>query len=88
MAEVFGDPSLSRRFESIVAACGGCEGIDDGPRTAPSKRIEAIFPGYLKGRSDFAHGPRIAGRLNLATVRDRCPRFDEWLSRLEALAGP
>ncbi len=42
----------------------------------------------IKGRSDFAHGPRIAGRLNLATVRDRCPRFDEWLSRLEALAGP
>lgn len=88
MAEVFGDSSLSRRFESIVDACGGCEEIDDGPRTAPSKRIEEIFPGYIKGRSDFAHGPRIAGRLNLATVRDRCPRFDEWLSRLEALRGP
>ncbi len=86
LAEVLGEPALTSRFSTIVDTCGGCESIDDSPSTAPSKRIEALFPGYIKGRSDFAHGPRIARRLSLATVRSQCPRFDGWLSRLEALA--
>lgn len=85
MAAVFGDPALAATFAAAVEQCGGCEGIDDHPRTAPSKRIERAFPGYTKGRSDFAHGPRIAQRLDLANVRARCPRFDAWLAKLEAL---
>jgi hypothetical protein len=85
LAEVLGEPTLTDRFSRMVDDCGGCEAINDGPSTAPSKRIQAVFPRYIKGRSDFAHGPRIAGRLSLATVRSRCPRFDGWLSRLEAL---
>lgn len=86
VAEAFGKPSLVIRFEEIVRTCGGCESIDDSPQTAPSKRIQSLFPGYIKGRSTAAHGPRIADRLNLERVRGQCPRFDGWLSRLERLA--
>lgn len=85
MAAAFGSPPMARRFTEAVEQCGGCEKIDDKPQTAPSKRIQSVFPGYKKGRSDIAHGPRIAEKLDLPAVRGKCPRFNSWLARLEAL---
>ena len=57
------------------------EDIDDGAKTAPSKRIRALMPGYDK----LDHGEDIALRIGLPTMRAECPRFDAWLRRLEAL---
>lgn len=85
MAAAFGSPSMATRFTEAAVECGGCEKIDDKPKTAPSKRIQSVFPRYKKGRSDIAHGPRIAEKLDLVKVRSKCPRFNSWLGRLEAL---
>lgn len=85
MAEAFGTAHIESTFEQAVKDCGGCEMINDSPVTAPSKRIEAAFRGYKKGRSKFAHGPRIAEKLDLTVVRQKCPRFDAWIKRLESL---
>lgn len=85
MAAAFGTPSLVNRFAKAVAECGGCEKIDDHPQTAPSKRIQEAFPGYVKGRSELAHAPRIAEMLDLIQVREKCPRFNAWLTKLESL---
>jgi hypothetical protein len=85
MEATFGTPGLAERFKKIVEQCGACESIDDSPQTAPSKRIEAAFPGYVKGRSEFVHGPRLAGKLDLTIVRKECPRFNDWLTKLENL---
>jgi hypothetical protein len=87
MATAFGNILLATRFAQAVTECGGCEKINDTPQKAPSKRIQEEFPGYIKGRSDFAHGPRIADKLSLDTVRGACPRFSSWLAKLETL-GP
>jgi hypothetical protein len=57
--------------------------IDDGEHTAPSKRIIALVPEY-KGRKASA-GPMIASKIGLDTLRDRCPHFAGWISRLESL---
>lgn len=87
MAAAFEMPAMAHYFGSVVIDHeGNCEKINDSPETAPSKRIQAIFSGYIKGRSDFAHGPRLAEKLDLATVRAACPRFDSWVSSLENLA--
>lgn len=86
MAATFENTALTERFAKAVSECGGCERINDRPQTAPSKRIQAAFPGYMKGRSSFAHGPRIAEKLDLTAVRQACPRFSSWLAKLEALA--
>ncbi|MBI4388993.1 MAG: DUF4276 family protein [Nitrospinae bacterium] len=59
MAQVFEDPLLAQKFESIVEQCDGCEKINKNPATAPSKRIKDIFPGYIKGSSVNSHAPRI-----------------------------
>jgi len=86
IAETLGNPTLARIFQGAVVESGGCENINDRPQTAPSKRIESAFPGYIKGRSDFAHGPRIAEKLELTVVRQQCPRFDAWVARMESLS--
>jgi hypothetical protein len=86
LANVFENAALEQDFVKAVTDCGGCEKINDSPQTAPSKRINAAFPKYIKGRSDLAHGPRLAEKLDLVTVREACPRFDAWVSKLENLA--
>lgn len=60
------------------------EDIDDGPKTHPAARIKALFPSYRK----TFHGPLITGRIGLARLRECCPHFGEWVSRLEALGVP
>ncbi|WP_420444965.1 DUF4276 family protein [Candidatus Poriferisodalis sp.] len=57
------------------------EDINDGATTAPSKRIKQCFAGYKKR----LHGPAIAKQIGLANIRAACQRFDDWVSRLEAL---
>ena len=59
------------------------EEINDGETTAPSKRLKSLYPGYDK----VTYGPRIAQRIGLDTLRQECPHFDDWVSKLETLAG-
>jgi hypothetical protein len=86
MAQVFGDPGLAAQFEKIVRDCGGCENINDKPETAPSKRIQKLYPNYRKGSGVNAHAYRIAQHIGMQRIRQQCPHFDEWMTRLEQLA--
>jgi hypothetical protein len=94
MAEVFLRPYLESEFLRIVTECGGCEEINDRPQFAPSARIQALFPSYRKGsirnkpENRLPHAPLIAQRIGAQAIRAACPRFDVWVSALEALATP
>ena len=57
------------------------EDINDNPATAPSQRIVAVLPRYRKR----IHGPDVAERIGLNAIRAECPRFHDWLTRLESL---
>jgi len=57
------------------------EDIDDGPTTAPSKRLENAIRSYNK----VLHGPLAVESMGLAKIRSRCPRFNDWISSLESL---
>lgn len=59
------------------------EDINDGKTTAPSKRLLARIPGYSK----TLDGPDATTAAGLATLRQQCPRFDAWITRLEGIAG-
>ena len=87
MAQVFERPSLADTFKQIVEECGGCELINDDPATAPSKRIQRLFPTYKKGSSVNAHAYRIARRIGTDGIRRACPHFNEWYTKLEQLNG-
>lgn len=58
--------------------------IDDGPQTAPSKRIIEEIPEYEDRKASA--GPIVAEKIGLPALRERCRHFDQWISRLEALA--
>lgn len=60
------------------------EDIDDGPNTAPSKRLIREIPAYKVQKATV--GPLIAVRIGLPRLRDACPHLDAWVRRLEGLA--
>lgn len=59
------------------------EDINDGHESAPSKRIMGIVGKYNKA----IYGWSIAQEIGLAKIREECPRFGAWLTRLEELGS-
>ncbi len=93
-AYLFSDPTWFRYFyshhEQQIAALKNIadkydtpELIDDGPQSAPSKRIIAELPDYEDAKS--AVGPQVAELIGLDVIRNKCPHFAAWLLRLEEL---
>lgn len=61
------------------------EEINDDPITAPSKRIITHLPEYEDRKAQAA--VNVLSQTGLRVLRERCPHFNQWLSRLEALGG-
>jgi len=53
--------------------------INDGPQTAPSKRILKEIPEYDK----VTAGVSVAQRIGIPAMRSKCGHFAEWLHKLE-----
>jgi len=70
-------------LQTIVDARITPELINDGPHSAPSKRIIAEFPDYKRAKS--VEGPQMAELIGLDVIRNKCPHFAAWLSQLEKL---
>ena len=49
--------------------------INDNPTTAPSKRLEQIYPGYKK----VLHGNFIILENTFQSLLEKCPRFRNWV---------
>ena len=70
-------------LKAIATSKSTPELIDDGPQTAPSKRIIDKFPDYEDAKT--AIGPQVAELIGLEMIREKCPHFAGWLSKLEKL---
>lgn len=79
----FLEPGDRPTVDALRATLGSLapEEVNDGPETAPSKRLLAYVPGYRK----TLHGVYACESAGLAALRAVCPRFDAWVTRLEAL---
>lgn len=73
------------RLMSQLAHFDSPEDVDDGPNTAPSKRVSAAIPSY-EGQK-VAIGPLVAEAIGLSAIRAKCRHFDQWLTRLESLGA-
>lgn len=62
------------------------EDINEGPATAPSKRIIARVPIYE--RLKVRVGAPAAAAIGLPLLRAKCPHFDGWVTSLEQLGTP
>jgi hypothetical protein len=79
LGEVMGDPSGAERLSLVVQDESSPELVDEGTETAPSKRILAVYPRYLK-KSD---GPLVIADAGLDVIRQCCPHADLWLRDIE-----
>lgn len=81
LAAAMGRPDLRQGLEAIRSGFATPEEINDGPTTAPSKRIRSLAPAYDK----VFNGNLAALEIGLAKIRQECPRFDAWVRGLESL---
>lgn len=77
------NPAALERLTGIRSGFATPEDIDDGPQTAPSKRIAAVWPRYQKP----IDGLLAIQQIGLTTARRECPAFGRWVARLEALGA-
>ena len=66
-------------FEEIFDQYTNPEDINDSTSTAPSKRLEYHIIGYNK----LVYGAILAQETGLKQIRSKCPRFNNWISRIE-----
>ena len=69
-------------IQAVLDTCGEPEAINNGPQTAPSKRLDAWCDGKFKKTTT---GIAIAEAIGIPTLREQCGVFNAWLNQLEAL---
>jgi hypothetical protein len=66
-------------LQSIISNHPNPETINDGPTTAPSKRLSRLIETYDK----VVYGSHIAQQIGLQNIISKCPRFSNWIETLE-----
>lgn len=82
-AGAVGAANLTDALQAIRDGFASPEEINDSPKTAPSKRVLSLLPGYQKP----LFGNVAASDIGLERIRAECPHFAAWLARLEARAA-
>ena len=73
-----GSASILAFIQQIRNAFKTPEEINQGADTHPSRRILNLFPSYNKP----VFGSLIAQRTGLQVIRDNCPHFNNWVTKL------
>lgn len=81
IAEGFARPELEPQLTAIRAAFTTPEDINDHPNTAPSARLETLYPRYSKP----FFGTLIARRIGIDAMLIECPHFAAWVGFLKSV---
>lgn len=76
-----GTQAQREEMQQAVRRAGSPELVNDSFETSPSHRIKKHFSAYDKK----LHGPEIVALAGLPTIRNECPRFNAWVTKLEQL---
>jgi hypothetical protein len=77
---VIDDNDKLKEIDSILRKYANPEDINNGPDTAPSKRLKRIFPYDKTG-----DGELIFEMIDIETMLSKCPRFNKWIHNIEDL---
>lgn len=72
------DEKDALQLKEIIDSYKNPEDINSSPEGAPSKRIIRIIPDYDK----VMYGNIIALEIGLGIIREKCPRFSNWINTL------
>lgn len=81
-------PGCEKRCEQLtkdLQKVGNPELIDNGPTTAPSKRIIKAIEGEKRTHYNYnkpATGKAITKEIGIDELRAKCPHFNEWIEKL------
>ncbi len=81
--EIYQGSSHLKELRDIRTQFNTPEEIDEGRTTAPSKRLLNLYEGYDK----VLFGSLIARRIGLELIREECPHFNKWVSKMLELAS-
>lgn len=73
-----------RHVDAIITDCGEPEKINDHSTTAPSKRLAKLSDRFKKTSTGIA----IATAIGVPKMREACPLFNLWVTKLEQLSEP
>jgi hypothetical protein len=76
------DSQVEKALRLAVEHAGEPELVNDNPNTAPSKRLLAVWPDYVK----TVDGVAIVAEVGLIRLRAKCPHFGQWLDWFDLLA--
>ncbi|MEU3621427.1 hypothetical protein BS329_26210 [Amycolatopsis coloradensis] len=79
---LFSGSGLTERLLKDVEGAGGPELVNDGPNTAPSKRLARYCASYSKTND----GPLAIADLGIEGLAAQCPHFAAWLAELGSRA--
>jgi len=74
---------ISMQLACILGSFSCPEEINDNYHTCPSRRIKQLIKDYDK-RLD---GILVAREIGLTTMRQECPHFNEWITKLEDIGN-
>ncbi len=83
-------PGCEKRCEQLTAdlqKVGNPELIDNGPTTAPSKRIIKAIEGEKRTHYNYnkpATGKYVTKEIGVDEIRAKCRHFDEWIEKILA----
>jgi hypothetical protein len=72
---------LAASLRAVRSRFSSPEEINDNPQTCPSARLVQGIPSYRK----TLHGPTVAQRIGMVTMKTECPHFRGWIERMEAI---
>jgi len=78
---VLRSPKSEKQIQSVRDSFQNPEEINDGSKTAPSKRLLDVFVDYRKR----LHGLIAAQRIGIDAMRKECPHFARWVEMLQSL---
>ncbi|MDX1953325.1 MAG: DUF4276 family protein [Verrucomicrobiota bacterium] len=78
-AKAINREDLTSQFQVIRDQFASPEEINDSPKDAPSKRIKNLVQKYEKPLL----GSLAILEIGLQTIRNQCPHFNSWLTKLE-----
>ncbi|KAA3596119.1 MAG: DUF4276 family protein [Calditrichaeota bacterium] len=79
IASVLNEKNKAKELEKVKNKFSTPEEINENPNTAPSKRIEKIFPAYQKP----THGILASKEIGLKKMMEECPHFCSWVNKLK-----
>ena len=79
--KVFKDENLLDKNYLKETAALNPEDINENKETHPSNRLDKIIKNYDK----VFHGSSLAQEIGLPKIRKRCPRFNDWIKKMESL---